>query len=34
VHADFNRYERFNLDRRMNVFLFLNEVGLYKLNSV
>lgn len=25
VHADFNRYERFGLDRRVNVFLFLNE---------
>mmetsp|Transcript_38584 Transcript_38584/g.61839 ORF Transcript_38584/g.61839 Transcript_38584/m.61839 type:complete len:335 (-) Transcript_38584:511-1515(-) len=25
VHADFNRYARFQLDRRVNVFLFLNE---------
>jgi len=25
VHADFNRYERYGLDRRVNVFLFLNE---------
>lgn len=25
VHADFNRYERFKLDRRVNVFLFLNQ---------
>lgn len=25
VHADFNRYERFGLDRRVNVFLFLNK---------
>lgn len=25
VHADFNRYERYKLDRRVNVFLFLNE---------
>lgn len=25
VHADFNRYERYGLDRRINVFLFLNE---------
>lgn len=25
VHADFNRYERFGLDRRVNVFLFLNH---------
>ena len=24
MHADFNRYERFGLDRRVNVFLFLN----------
>ena len=25
VHADFNRYERYGLDRRVNVFLFLNK---------
>ena len=25
VHADFNRYERYKLDRRINVFLFLNS---------
>ena len=25
VHADFNRYGRYGLDRRVNVFLFLNE---------
>mmetsp|Transcript_7940 Transcript_7940/g.36165 ORF Transcript_7940/g.36165 Transcript_7940/m.36165 type:complete len:185 (-) Transcript_7940:162-716(-) len=25
VHADFNRYESLKLDRRVNVFLFLNQ---------
>ncbi|GAX21769.1 hypothetical protein FisN_31Lh056 [Fistulifera solaris] len=25
IHADFNKYKKLNLDRRVNVFIFLNE---------